>query len=113
MKKGIVIVCIIFLFLICFYLIYKNAFFDSEVDVVQKSELETNESDVRIDDHMKCTSDQECVPATCCHATEVVNKNFSPNCSGRMCTMSCETILDCGRGKPVCNDGFCDIDVLQ
>lgn len=56
-----------------------------------------------------CKSDSDCVPATCCHATDVVNKEFAPDCSDIMCTMSCETVLDCGQGKPVCNAGMCDI----
>lgn len=60
-------------------------------------------------DHKACETDTDCVPATCCHATDVINKNFAPDCSDMMCTMSCETALDCGRGKPVCKDGICEI----
>ncbi|HIP49910.1 MAG TPA: hypothetical protein EYG99_00490 [Candidatus Pacebacteria bacterium] len=59
----------------------------------------------------ECISDEDCVPATCCHATETVNKDSAPNCDGMMCTMSCETILDCGRGKPICNNGVCEIEI--
>lgn len=59
----------------------------------------------------KCEVDADCVPATCCHATDVVNQEFAPKCDAVMCTMSCETVLDCGQGTPVCNEGVCDIDV--
>ena len=41
-----------------------------------------------------------CVPATCCHATECVQENEAPNCSGAFCTMSCEPdTLDCGQAR--------------
>lgn len=56
-----------------------------------------------------CVADEDCVPATCCHPTQVVNKQFAPNCRAIMCTMSCETVLDCGRGMPVCNNGTCEV----
>lgn len=62
-------------------------------------------------DHKACEVNDDCVPATCCHATEVINKKFAPNCDGMMCTMSCETVLDCGQGEPVCKDGICEIEV--
>lgn len=60
-----------------------------------------------------CTVDGDCVADKCCHATGVVNKEFAPDCSDAMCTMSCETVLDCGRGKPVCDGGVCGIEVIE
>jgi len=65
------------------------------------------------ENNKSCTVDEDCVPATCCHATEVVNKEFAPDCEGMMCTMSCETVLDCGQGEPVCNDRICEINILR
>jgi len=58
-----------------------------------------------------CAIDTDCVPATCCHPTEVINKELAPDCSAVLCTMSCETILDCGQGEPVCKNNICEIDV--
>jgi hypothetical protein len=55
--------------------------------------------------------DDDCVMAICCHLTDVVNKEFAPECEDMICTMSCETVLDCGQGKPVCDDGVCNIKV--
>ena len=65
----------------------------------------------KAEDNKSCIVDEDCVPVACCHAAEVVNKEFAPNCDNKMCTMSCETVLDCGRGKPVCNDGVCEIEI--
>ena len=60
-----------------------------------------------------CVVDEDCVADKCCHATGVVNKEFAPDCSDVMCTMSCETVLDCGSAVPVCNDGICDIGLVD
>ena len=57
----------------------------------------------------ECFRNDDCVPATCCHPTDVVNTSFAPDCADTMCTMSCETILDCGRAIPVCDNGKCVI----
>ncbi|MEN8252408.1 MAG: hypothetical protein ABFQ53_02415 [Patescibacteria group bacterium] len=65
------------------------------------------------DDEKTCVTDDDCVAATCCHATDVVNKDSAPDCEGQMCTMSCESVLDCGRGEPVCNDGVCEVKIKQ
>ncbi|XLQ20120.1 MAG: hypothetical protein ACKUBY_06090 [Candidatus Moraniibacteriota bacterium] len=63
------------------------------------------------EDEKICEVDSDCVPAQCCHATDVINKEFAPNCEGMMCTMSCETVLDCGGGQPVCSNGMCTIEI--
>ena len=53
---------------------------------------------------------EECVPASCCHATECVSKSEAPDCSGRICTMSCELdTLDCGQGSCKFVDGKCEV----
>ena len=47
----------------------------------------------------QCTTDAECVPTTCCHPTDAVNKNFGPDCRGQFCSLECEpNTLDCGQG---------------
>ena len=57
-----------------------------------------------------CSVDEDCVPATCCHASAAINKEFSPGCSGQMCTQECvpETI-DCGQGEIKCVSGECQV----
>ena len=43
---------------------------------------------------------EECVPASCCHATECVLKSEAPSCDEISCTMNCEpNTLDCGYGS--------------
>ena len=51
-----------------------------------------------------------CVPASCCHVSECVLKSEAPNCSGRLCSMSCEPgTLDCGQGRCEYVDGECGV----
>ena len=57
-----------------------------------------------------CETDSDCMEATCCHPTEVVNKRFAPDCSGTPCTMSCVGPLDCGAGRPACENNRCTIE---
>lgn len=63
-----------------------------------------------MDNNKSCKVDSDCVPASCCHSTDVVNKENAPGCENLKCTLSCETILDCGQGRPVCNEGQCEIE---
>ncbi len=55
-----------------------------------------------------CTEDTDCTAAQCCHATEVVNNDNAPDCSGVLCTANCEPdTLDCGQAKARCVEGAC------
>ncbi len=57
-----------------------------------------------------CFVDEDCVPAQCCHPTDVVNKIYAPSCSGVYCTEECKKgTIDCGCGKPACVDNKCAI----
>ncbi|MBI4983192.1 hypothetical protein HZC32_00925 [Candidatus Woesearchaeota archaeon] len=57
-----------------------------------------------------CTADKDCVPATCCHASDAVNKESAPDCKGQLCTMECvPDTLDCSQGKVACIKGECKI----
>ncbi len=54
-----------------------------------------------------CSTDADCVPASCCHATACVAKADAPDCAAVMCTMNCEpNTMDCGGGC-VCQSGAC------
>jgi len=54
-----------------------------------------------------CNSDEDCVPASCCHATDCVSKDQAPDCTDVFCTMECRPgTLDCG-GRCVCEDNKC------
>jgi len=55
-----------------------------------------------------CTSDSDCVPASCCHPNSCVAKEQAPQCKGIMCTMSCEPgTLDCMQGNCICENNQC------
>ena len=57
-----------------------------------------------------CSAAEDCVKATCCHATEAVNKEFAPDCAGQFCTMECvPKTLDCQQGKVQCVKGGCEV----
>ena len=60
-------------------------------------------------DKKSCTVDSDCVAASCCHPSDVVNKKYAPDCAAVSCTASCESILDCGCGKPVCINNKCEV----
>jgi len=54
--------------------------------------------------------DVECVPASCCHATECVLVSEAPNCDGVFCSMNCEPgTLDCGQGHCEFLDNECGV----
>ena len=36
-----------------------------------------------------CSADSDCVPATCCHPTDALNKAYAPDCGGTLCTDVC------------------------
>ena len=55
-----------------------------------------------------CTSDSECVPASCCHASSCVSISERPVCDGIRCTQSCEAgTLDCGQARCECVQNVC------
>jgi len=57
----------------------------------------------------KCSSDDDCVKATCCHASDSVNEAHAPDCKGILCTMECvPKTTDCGQGKIECVEGSCE-----
>ncbi len=59
---------------------------------------------------LRCSIDSDCVPAQCCHAADAVNKLNAPDCSGIICTMSCEPeSIDCGQGEVKCLSGKCGV----
>jgi len=61
-------------------------------------------------DNMTCKVDSDCVAAQCCHATEVINKNFAPDCKEIFCTMECRSgTIDCDHGEIKCVDSKCTV----
>lgn len=57
-----------------------------------------------------CSIAADCVPATCCHATNAVNSDYEPDCSDVLCTAVCEPgTLDCGQGEIQCLQGVCTV----
>lgn len=60
-------------------------------------------------DAQGCTAVQDCVPAQCCHPTGCTVRAQAPDCTGSICTMSCEGPIDCGAGSCGCVGGKCAV----
>ena len=55
-----------------------------------------------------CASDDDCVPASCCHPSSCVAKEQAPSCKGIMCSQVCEPgTLDCRQGSCICENNQC------
>jgi hypothetical protein len=58
----------------------------------------------------QCSVDDDCVPVTCCHASDAVNRESGPDCSGKLCTANCqEGTIDCNQGEVKCLDKECQV----
>ena len=54
-----------------------------------------------------CTTDADCVPASCCHADACVAASNAPECGDVLCTLECQPgTMDCGGGC-FCDGGRC------
>lgn len=60
-----------------------------------------------------CQSDDECVPAQCCHSFSCVNDKYKPNCEEVFCTQVCEGPIDCGTGYCGCVNNRCKVVPLK
>jgi hypothetical protein len=61
----------------------------------------------------ECATDDDCVPASCCHATACMPAAQRPTCEGTMCSMDCRPgTLDCG-GRCLCQAGRCAAQLSQ
>ncbi len=64
-------------------------------------------------EELECETDNDCVPASCCHAISCVNAEFQPDCAEIACTLMCEPgTLDCG-GKCLCQNNKCVADIVE
>jgi len=72
--------------------------------------LSKNNSKNPIDSKVsECYSDSECVPDSCCHATKCVSIDKKPDCKNKICSMDCESVLDCGIGRCSCIQNKCEV----
>lgn len=60
-------------------------------------------------DRTSCKTDADCVAASCCHPTSVVNQKYAPDCAAIACDLSCQVPLDCGEAKIACQNNQCVI----
>ena len=62
----------------------------------------------QIPPELYCEQDNDCVWATCCHATTAVNWDHAPDCENVLCTAECQPgTLDCGQGEIKCISNVC------
>jgi len=67
-----------------------------------------------IENPKQCTQDSDCIPAQCCHAIDAVNKDATPECQGKACTLDCApNTLDCGQGEIKCIENTCTAVILS
>ena len=60
---------------------------------------------------LSCQTDEDCIPATCCHPSTCVNKTYQPDCKGIFCSMVCApNTMDCGQGRCVCVENTCQVE---
>ena len=59
-----------------------------------------------------CTTNEDCVPAQCCHPTSCTSRPAKQPCN-MMCTMICEGPIDCGAGSCGCVNGRCSVVAAQ
>jgi hypothetical protein len=58
----------------------------------------------------ECNSNDDCVPAQCCHATSCVPRSQAPDCSDVVCTQECQPgTIDCGAGSCGCVNSTCQV----
>ncbi|TKJ17708.1 hypothetical protein CEE44_04210 [Candidatus Woesearchaeota archaeon B3_Woes] len=62
-----------------------------------------------IPQELRCTTNAECVPSSCCHSTSCINEKFKQDCNGIRCTMECAPgTMDCGQGSCACQNNKCE-----
>lgn len=79
---------------------------NSDLENIKEREVPSGRN---VEEDKKCEFDEDCVPASCCHAEDVVNLENAPSCEGVACTAICSSVLDCGNGEPICKKGRCEI----
>jgi hypothetical protein len=62
--------------------------------------------------NVTCTSDSDCVPAQCCHASSCINNNYKGVCN-LLCTDVCSGPLDCNAGSCGCVNGKCSVIIYK
>ena len=62
------------------------------------------DADISID---YCETADDCIPNKCCHPDGAINKQFEQECESEFCTLSCDTLLDCGDGHIECIENRC------
>ena len=98
----------LFLLLLILFILFFISFFMSFKYTPKNFSNNTLNNDNLLDPH-SCKNDKDCVPATCCHAEECINKENAPKCKGVLCTAVCSGPLDCGKGYCGCVNGKCQV----
>ncbi len=57
----------------------------------------------------ECNIDSDCVQDSCCHSSKCVSIDKKPDCRNKICSMDCESVLDCGAGRCSCIQNKCEV----
>lgn len=71
----------------------------------------TPDNPVTIQENLTCSSDSDCVPSQCCHATSCINQDYKKPCN-LLCTQECRPgTLDCNKGSCQCVNNQCKAEI--
>lgn len=85
---------------------YSTTIIDTDYETFAKLKIQVS---VNTNDLSSCQTASDCVAATCCHPTSLVNKKYAPDCAAIACDLSCQVPLDCGGAKIACENNNCTI----
>ena len=89
---------------------YNTTIIDTDYQTFAKLKIQVS---TNTNDLSACQTAADCVAATCCHPTSLVNKKYAPDCAAIACDMSCQVPLDCGGAKIACENNKCTIVSAQ
>lgn len=104
-KKVIMIILVVILLIALFSYVFGKKIFISENVIENKSISGFLDNNTERD---YCDSNNDCVPASCCHPKSCVVKSSAPKCGRIFCTQECApNSMDCGQGSCACQENKC------
>ena len=112
-KLFFVIIILIILFITLIYFAAKNNSSTVTQETPYNNSKNTSLGNAITPLYNECNQDSDCVPASCCHSESCVNSQKKPSCDKVFCTQECSSILDCGKGKCLCVNNKCEVEIIK